>query len=119
MKRFLLCMLASFMLALAPLTYSGCSTAPTERVTAVNTLKAVGHAAEAAVALSAQLYANKVITDEQSRQVLDFYNTRFQPAFRAAVIAAQSDLSRPSESVLTAMASELANLVATFQKPTP
>lgn len=104
-------MLASFMLALAPLTYSGCSTAPTERVQVVNTLKAVGHAAEAAVEMSAKLYQDGRITAEQARQVLDLYNLRFQPAYRVAVAAAQADLSGPASPDLLNLANELTQLV--------
>jgi hypothetical protein len=111
MKRILLCMLASVMLAIAPLTYSGCSTPPTERTAAVQTLKAVGHSAEAAVELSAKLYQDGRITAAQARQVLDLYNLKFQPAYRVAVTAAQADLSSAASPDLLRLANDLTQLV--------
>jgi hypothetical protein len=102
-------------LALAPVAYTGCSTPPNERVAAVQTLKAVGHTAESAVAVSAQLYAAGRITPEEARKVVDLYDARFQPAFRIAVNAVNANLDSVASPQLIALAAELSVLVATFQ----
>lgn len=98
-------------LALSPVLYQGCSTAPNERVAAVQTLKAVGHSAEATVALSAQLYRDGRITAEQARKVIDKYNQEFLPAFRLAVAAVNSDLSSIASPDLLNLAAQLAALL--------
>lgn len=108
------------LLALAmalPVLPTGCSTPPSERVAAVQTLKAVGHTAEAAVATSAQLYGSKVITPQQARAVMDLYNLRFQPAFRTAVSAVNANLDSFASEELVTLAAQLATLVASYQKP--
>ena len=84
MKNLLLILL----LATAPAIHVGCST-PATRNQTVATLKAVGHTAEAAVSLSAQLYADGKITNDQAWAVFEFYNKRYLPAFRLAVSAAK------------------------------
>ncbi len=81
----------------------------------MQTLKAVGHSAEAAVQLSAQLYQGGKITAAQARSVIDFYDTRFQPAYRIAAAAAKADLSGPASPDVSALASQLLALVASYQ----
>lgn len=100
----------------APILTTSCQTPPNERVVVVQTLKATGETAEAAVALSAQLYRDGKINAPQARQVMTFYDTRFQPAFRFAVLAAQGDLSSVASPDLASLAYELVTLVASFQK---
>lgn len=100
--------------ALAVPTFSGCQQAPNQRVQAYQTLKAVGQTADAAVATTAQFYGAKQITAAQARQVMDLYDTKFQPAYRLAVSAAGSDLSSFASPDLTALAGQLAALVASF-----
>lgn len=104
-------------LSVTPLVSTSCQTAPSERVIQVQTLKAVGASAEAAVGLSAQLYRDKKITPAQARSVMDFYDQKFQPAFRLAVSAARSDLSTVASPDLVALASELSALVLKLQTP--
>lgn len=94
----------------------GCSSAPSERVVQVQSLKAVGHAAESAVALSAQLYRDGRITAAQARTVLDFYNERFQPVYRVAVSAVNANLDTLASPELLSLAGELSNLVLQLQK---
>ena len=110
-------------LALAtPVIYTGCSTVPSARVTEDQTLKAVGESAEAAVALSAHLYASGTITATQARQINAFYDTKFQPAFSVAVIAVNSNLDSVASPDLVSLAGQLSNLIISFQtkavKPT-
>lgn len=99
-----------------PVTQTGC-TAPDTRVAQVQTLKAVGHTAEAAVATSAQLYGSHLITDKQARDVIDLYNLRFQPAYRIAVNAVNANLDSLASPELTTISLQLAALVASYQKP--
>lgn len=100
-------LLFAVLLAAAPLSFTACSTPPSDRVVAVQTLKAVGHAAEGAVALSAQLYKDNKISAAKARQIADLYDDKFQPAFRAAVAAVKLDYSQPASPELVALAQQL------------
>lgn len=104
------------LLAVVPLSFTACSSAPSERVVQVQTLKAVGHTAEAAVTLSAQLYRDHKITAEQARKVMDLYDLKFQPAYRVAVSAVQMNLDSFASPELVALAQELSTLVASYTK---
>lgn len=108
MKRILVALLLAALPVAGPV---GCSTPPSVRVVEVQSLKAVGEAAEAAVALSAHLYASGTVTATQARAVIDFYDGKFQPAFRLAATAARADLSQPASADLAALASQLVALV--------
>lgn len=99
-----------------PVTNTGCQ-APSTRVVQVQTLKAVGHTAEAAVATSAQLYGSRLITEKQARDVMDLFNLRFQPAYRVAVNAVNANLDSIASDELVTLAGQLATLVASYQKP--
>ena len=93
--------------------FFGCATPPAQRVVSVQTLKTIGQSAEATVTLSAQLYAAGKITAPQAREVFDFYNGKFQPAFRLAVAAVRT--ARSSVPVmLTVTVVEAPSLVATL-----
>lgn len=107
-------LLLILLLATAPV-FTSCQSAPSERTATVHTLKAVGHMAEAAVELSARLYADGRITAQQARDVAQAYDLRFQPAFRVAVEAAKFDTSAASPQSLLEMAAELQRLVASYQ----
>ena len=107
-------------LSIAPIALqTACQTAPSARVVQVQTLKAVGQSAEAAVALSAQLYQSGTITAVQARQVIDFYDKQFQPVFRVAVAAVQSNLDSAASPDLVNLAAQLSALVIKFQNHTP
>jgi hypothetical protein len=113
MKKFLLI----FALAFSVPFFAGCPSvpAPTERVKQVQTLKAVGHTAEAAVSSSAQLYAAKLITDKQARDIADLYNDKFQPLYRVAVNAVNANLDSIASPELAGLAAQLAAIVAQYQ----
>lgn len=98
-----------------PVYTTSCTSAPSSRVAQVQTLKAVGETAEAAVALSAQLYKDGHITPDQARQVMDMYDFRFQPIFRLAVSAAKADLSTAASPDLLDVAAQLSALVLSFK----
>lgn len=111
MKKLLLILL----LATAPVLQTGCGT-PTTRNQTVATLKAVGHTAEAAVSLSAQLFADGRITNDQAYAVFELYNKRFQPAFRLAVSTAKFDTQAIAPAELLDIANQLTTLVASYRK---
>lgn len=94
--------------------FAGCA-APSSRVVQVQTLKVVGHTAEAAVAASAQLYASGKITAEQARQVMDIYDKQFQPAYRVAVNAVNANLDSIASPELVTIAAQLSALILTFK----
>ncbi len=102
-----------------PALFTSCATAPSARIVEVQTLKSVGEAAETTMTLSAKLYAAGTITPAQARIVFDFYNQKFQPAFRLAAAAAHSDLSTLASPDVLALAAQMSSLVAQFQNHTP
>jgi hypothetical protein len=118
MKRLLFIIAALCAFSVTPVLITSCA-APSTRVVQVQTLKIVGQSAEAAVGVSAQLYQQGNITAEQARAVMDFYNLRFQPGYRLAVAAAQSNLDSIASPELAALAAQLVQLVATFQPKKP
>jgi hypothetical protein len=100
----------------APLAFTGCPSVPSERTAAVHTLQAVGLSAKSAMDASTQLLKQGAITVEQWQKVALLYDTKFQPAYGAAVLAVKSDLSSAASPDIIALAAELTNLVATFAK---
>lgn len=119
MKNRILLIIAMTLAVIAvPVIETSCA-APSQRVVQVQTLKAVGQSADAAVALSAQLYRDGRITPAQARQVMDFYDQRFQPAYRLAVAAVQANLDSIASPDVAALASQLSALVLQFQNHTP
>lgn len=98
----------------ALLLTQSCQTPPSARVVQVQTLKAVGHTAESAVSSSAQLYAAKLITDAEARAVIDLYNLKFQPLYRVAVNAVNSNLDSIASPELAGLAAQLSAIVAQY-----
>lgn len=117
MKKILSILALAFAVALVPVSQTGCSTPASARVSQVQSLKVVGHTAESAVAASAQFYASGQITAKQARDVIDLYNLRFQPAYRLAVIAVNSNLDSAASPDLINIATMLSTLVLSYQKP--
>lgn len=112
MKKYLILLVLIF----APVFQTGCTTVPSARVVQVQTLKAVGHTAESAVALSAQMYRDGLITITQAMYINNLYDTKFQPAFRLAVTAVQANLDSIASPDLIKLAQELSSLVASYKK---
>jgi len=112
MKRLFLILALAFA---TPFVATSCKTTPSTQNVEVQSLKAVGQSAEASVELSAQLYRDHKITDAQARQVMDFYNQRFQPIYRLAVTTAHSDLGSIASPDLMNLAVQLSALVVSFQ----
>lgn len=94
---------------------AGCSSTPATRNQTVATLKAVGHTAEAAVSLSAQLFADGKITNDQAYAVFEFYNQKFRPAFRSAVLASKMNVDSISPQEVIDLSSELTAMVSAFR----
>lgn len=111
MKRLLLILC----LATASFAFVACHQPPSARVVQVQTLKAVGQSAEAAVALTAQRYRDGRITAAQALQVSVFYDNKFQPVYRLAVAAVNSNLNSVASPDVLALATQLATLVTSFQ----
>jgi uncharacterized protein YoaH (UPF0181 family) len=111
----LICLLIALHLTVPAIVLStSCHQAPSTRVVQVQTLKAVGQSADAAVALSAQLYRDHRITAAQARVVADFYDAKFQPAFRVAVVAVNANLDSIASPDLMILAAQLSSLVAAY-----
>lgn len=113
MKNWFIIVLLAFAM---PVGFTACSTPPAQRVVAVQSLLIVGHSAESAVQLSAQLYRDGKITPAQARAVIDFYDIKFQPAYRLAVATVQSDLSAPASPQVLDLATQLLTLVNSYVK---
>jgi hypothetical protein len=94
-----------------PLAQTGCSTAPSSRVSEVQTLKIVGATAKTGMNAATQLLKDGKITVAQWQKVATFYDTKFQLTFALAVAAAQSDLSSVASPDLLALAAQFASLV--------
>jgi hypothetical protein len=106
--RLLFCLMAVMPVGLTVLP--GCQHPPSERVVAVRTLTAAGVAAKAAIDGAAELYLHGKLTQAQWDRVAAFYDHKFQPAFRAAVIAAETDLSREAAPQILSLLAELTQL---------
>ncbi len=119
MKRLISILLFISIAIVVPIAHVGCTTPTDKRVVAVQTLKAVGQTAEAAVTTAGQLYTAKTITATQVRQVADLYDNKFQPAYRLAVAAVNSNLDSVASPDLVALAAQLSALVLSFQIKTP
>jgi hypothetical protein len=117
--RHLLVALCAFTLALTfTSATTGCSTAPSARVQAVQTLGVLGSSAKAGMDSATQLLAQGSITVAQWQKVADFYDHRWQPAYALAVTAARSDLGSIASPDVTNLAVQLLALVASLT-PTP
>lgn len=99
-----------------PTIQIGCSTPPNERVVAVQSLKAVGQTAEAAMDEVVQLFKAGKITAAQDRAISDFYDQKFQPAFRIAKNAVNGDLSSLASPDISGLLGQLLTLVANLKK---
>lgn len=112
-------LLLSFLVGPVLILTTSCAHPPSERVVAVQTLKATGHSAEAAMTLVANLYAANRITAAQAKQAIELYDTKFQPAFRVAVAAVNANLDAIAPSELAALAAQISALVASFAATSP
>lgn len=105
-----LCLLCA--VAAPVLTLAGCATTATSESTKYRTLAAVGAAAQAAMDGAATTLKAGKITVPQFQRIASFYDTKFQPAFRFAVTAAQADLGSVASQDLTSLLLQFTTLVA-------
>ncbi len=99
-------------------TAPGCSAPPTERVAAVQTLKAIGASRDAAMQTAASLFRGGKITAAQWERVASFHDTKFAPAYRLAVAAVKADLTSLASPDLQAIWQELFTMVSALAAPT-
>jgi hypothetical protein len=111
-KRLLL-MLA---LTASPVIYTSCQTAPTQRGVEVTTLKALGATVDTTMQIVAQAYKDGRITASQAYAIAEFHDNKFQPAYRLAVAAVQSDLSSIASPDLIGLATQLSQLASQYVK---
>lgn len=117
MKKYISLLLVAVLGFLVSSTFTGCSTAPSARVVQVQTLKAVGQSAEAIVSSAAHLYAAGTISADQASKIGAFYDQKFQPAYRVAVQAVNSNLSLSAPDELIALSAQLSALLLQFTQP--
>ncbi len=112
MKRLLLILC----LACAPLAVlPSCSSSPSTQNIQVQSLKAIGQAAEAAVKESAYMYQDRRINAVQAYEIKVFYDTRFKPAYRLAVSAVLGDLNSIAAPDVISLFNQLTALVANYK----
>jgi len=87
--------------------FTACSTAPTERVMVVQTLKGIGQARDAAMQIAGQLWRDGKIDDAKRNEIIAFHDDKFQPAYRMAIAGVQADLTLASP--------DLVNLLSQLQ----
>lgn len=119
MKKHLILTLMALTCACAPVGLTSCSTAPSARVVQVQTLKAVGASVDTSMKVLAELYRDGKITQEQWNKAADIHDRAFLPAYNLAVTAVQANLDSIASPDLINIATQLANAVLNFQKPTP
>jgi hypothetical protein len=117
MKKLFLPLFLTLSLFLAQGVTTGCSTAPSERVNQVTTLKIVGASADASMKLAAQLLKDGKISREQWQKAADFFDFRFQPAYGLAVTAVQANLDSVASPDLVNLSTQLASLIASYIPP--
>lgn len=96
-------------------TFTGCSSAPSQRTTEVVTLKVIGATADAGMTTAAQMLKAGQISVVQFQKVAEFYDMKFQPAYRLAVQSVQYNLDSVSSPDLVLLASQLGELVLQLQ----
>lgn len=112
MLRALLISVALLCAVTAPVLTTGCVNTASSQSTKYKTLAAVGAAAQAAMDGAATTLKAGTITVPQFQRIASFYDTKFQPAFRFAVTAAQADLSSVASPDLTSLLLQFTTLVA-------
>jgi hypothetical protein len=105
-------LLLALLLAVTPIAFTGCQQTAATQTATYKTLATVGQTAQAGIDTAAQLLKAGKITVAQYQGVAAFYDTKFQPVFRLAVVAAQSDLSSVASPDVLELAAQLALLVA-------
>ncbi len=95
---------------------TGCKTAPTERVTQVRTLLAVGESASTTMQVAAKLRVQGKISERQWQDLAAFHDNRYLPAYKLAVAAVSADLSTIASPDIINLVSQLAGMLAEMEK---
>jgi hypothetical protein len=95
---------------------TGCTTPPVERVVQVKTLKAVGETVSTAMESAAKMRLQGQITPAQWERIADMHDNRFLPAYKLAIRTVKADLSSVASPDILAIATDLINAVAAYQK---
>lgn len=101
-----------FLAIALPALHTGCQTAPSARVTEVQTLGVVGSSAKSAMDTATQLLKSGQITVPQWQAIANFYDNRWQPTYNLAVSAVQSNLSTIASPDLSGLLQQFLSLVA-------
>ena len=110
MKKLILILSLAFMLP----TFQGCSTAPSQRVETVTTLKVIGASVDSLMQTAAKMYKAQQITQDQWNKLADIHDNQFLPAYNLAVAAAKSDFSSIASPDLVNLANQLSTIVLSF-----
>lgn len=100
-----------------PMATTSCTIAPSARVVQARTLGILGTTAKTGMDGATQLLKQGRISVDQWRNVANFYDLRWQPAFNLAVAAVRADLSSIASPDLQKLADEFAALLGTFSTP--
>lgn len=103
-------------LALVAPVFHGCSSAPSERVQTVTTLKVIGASVDSLMQTAAKMYKSGEITQEQWNKVATVHDEQFLPAYNLAVTAARADLSSLASPDLVNLANQLSSIILSLQK---
>lgn len=99
--------------AISSPAFHGCSTPPSQRVAAVNTLKSIGAAADAAMRVAAGAYHDGRLTAAQWAKIAEAHD-RFQALYNVAVAGVQANLDSIASPDLVSLAAQLADAVRAF-----
>lgn len=112
MKRILISLFILFAIVATPVLQTGCQNTPATQSKTVQTLLTIGTTAKTAMDASTQLLKQGAISVDQWRQIANFFDTKWQPAFALAVSAAHSDLSSLASPDLIALAAQFTAFIA-------
>jgi hypothetical protein len=116
--RIVFALVVMFVVFSAPLTFTSCSTPPSERHVEVTTLKVLGASVDASMQIAAGMLRNRQITFAQWQEIKGVHE-KFQASYNIAVAAVKSDLSAVAPEDLVAMATNLSTLIQSFHAKSP
>lgn len=101
---------ALYLLLLTPtITATGCFTLSHKEQ--IQSLEAVGMAAKLTIDTAAVLLEEEKISLDKFQVIANFYDTRFQPAYREALKRVEGNKNNPAPLKLVSLASELSLLL--------
>jgi hypothetical protein len=100
--------IASIVVAVA--LFNGCALTPKQA--AYKTLKTAGDTVDAAMKVYAAACNAGKVSPELQAKIDDLHDNKFNPAFRAAILAAKFDYSAPASADLISLVTELTTSIA-------